>query len=85
MSKLISLAIGMTLIGLILAFVPITIEIPSEIYNFLTNGFFYQMLKMSCYFFPVQFAFNCFLIIFFARHIDILLGVLNWIFNIVKN
>ena len=81
--KIISVSVGIVLVGIILSYMPIEIGLPSSIYDFLINGFIKDVFQMACYFFPVQFAFNCLLVIFVANHFGIIINIVTWIYDII--
>ena len=62
-------------------FVPFSIGIPTEIYEFLTSGAIKQVFNLVYYFFPVDFAVSCWLILILARHGGILWGLITWVFD----
>lgn len=76
--------ISAVLVGLFV-FVPFSIGIPTEIYNFLTSGSIKQVFNLIYYFFPVDFAVTCLLILILARHGGILWGLLSWIFHKISS
>lgn len=81
--KVIKIAIGLVIITTILSFLPIKIGLPDEIYNILTNSFVKDFFQLGSYFFPIKFAFQCFLVIFVARHFEIVINMVSWIYDII--
>ncbi len=85
LGKIISISVGIVIVTAILSFLPITIGIPDEIYNVLMNNTIKDVFQMACYFFPVSFAFKCFLVVFIARHYSIIINFVTWLYNIITN
>lgn len=74
-----------TILLALFVFVPFSIGIPSDIYNFLTTGAIKKVFNLIYYFFPVDFAVSCFLILLLARHGQILWNMLSWVFDKIKS
>lgn len=66
-------------------FVPFSIGIPNDVYNFITSGAIKKVFNSLYYFFPVDFAVSCFLILLLARHGQILWNMISWVFDKIKS
>lgn len=67
--------------AVVLPILPFNVSLPSFLYNFLTGNSLFDVLNLVGYIFPVEFMFECILLIFLTKYLHMIVNVLK---NIVK-
>lgn len=65
----------------VLTLVPFNIALPQSIVDMLSKGSISKVFNLIYYFFPVDFALKCLLVIFLSNYVSLLWGMVNFIFS----
>lgn len=77
------IAIGVSLLYVLLLLIPFNIGLPQEIISVITDGFLKELLISITFFFPVKFALSCLILILLAKHTSIISGIIKIVYRIM--
>ena len=81
MDTLIKVTIGLSILVLLFAILPFSIGLPGEMVDTLTGSQFTDIMRSIYFICDVDTALKCILLIFLASHFDILISMIEWIYN----
>lgn len=81
MSSVAKVVAGSTIFITLFILIPFKIELPQEVYTFLTNGSIHSLFKAVGYFFPVKFFCICVICLFTARISGLFFKMISWLYH----
>lgn len=78
-------AIGFSLLLILVSSFTYTISFPNEVLEFLTSGGIVDVFKSISYFFPVEYALTCLVVIWLSKYSTILIILLSKIYRIIMD
>lgn len=68
---------------IVLPILPFNVSLPNFLYNFLTGNSLFDVLNLVGYIFPVEFFFECLLLIFGTKYFHMIVNIVKNIIKIV--
>jgi hypothetical protein len=84
-SVILKFAVGISLVAVFFAVIPITISLPTSLVDFLTSGPIIKIFQSIEYFLPIKFLVECFIFILILQNSSILFRAIVWIYDKIKD